>query len=48
MLILSLLLDTICHDYYADFIVTRWHRIDTSYAPATVAYLDAIHGVRSC
>ena len=34
-------------DGYADFIVERWHRTDTSYAPATVAYLDAIHGVRS-
>ena len=47
MLILSLLIDTICRDYYADIIVTRWHRTDASYAPATVAYLDAIHGVRS-
>jgi gamma-glutamylcysteine synthetase len=36
------------HPGYADVILTRAHRTDTSYAPATVAYLDAIHGVRSC
>ncbi|MEN6547589.1 MAG: hypothetical protein ABFE07_16265 [Armatimonadia bacterium] len=44
MLILSLLIDTICRDYYADIIVTRWHRTDTSYAVGAVAYLDATRG----
>ena len=35
------------HPGYEDFVLTRRHRTDTSYAPATVAYLDSIHGVQS-